>query len=57
VIIRWKDLFERLEDAIDSCRRPRTSSRASSSNRPEPVLDRARRAHAMNLVVACDFGT
>ena len=38
VVIRWKDLFERLEEAIDACetrgQRPR---RASSSRTPDPM--------------------
>ena len=35
VVIRWKDIFERLEDAIDATERVRTSSRASSSRTPD----------------------
>ena len=30
VVIRWKDIFERLEHAIDACETWRTFSRASS---------------------------
>ena len=35
LVIRWKDIFERLEDAIDATETPPTSSRASSSRTPD----------------------
>ena len=36
VVIRWKDIFERLEEAIDAIRaKSPTSSRASSSRTPD----------------------
>ena len=36
VVIRWKDIFERLEEAIDATEHIANVSRTSSSRTPEP---------------------
>ena len=57
LVIRWKDIFERLEDAVDATETRRTSSRASSSRTPSGLghgerrrpLDRRRHGARVRL--------